>query len=340
MVVGGTVMDITSTFNRDTWVDINAPSTFLHTSCQGVVRQSLGGVGRNVAEAAFRAGAQTVLVSAVGNDLAANVMMDRLERIGMRSEGIHIYDGETTAIYNALHAPDGQLISAVADMNVFKRITVSQVMEAVKSYSPSLICCDGNLEPPVLSETARIADKLNIPVHFEPTSVPKSLKVFHDPATVLAGCFKSISPNQHELVAMSNAALKALPVIEDKLMTDKITQDQLQRLPNIAKDCLPYAFHLSHYFRAIITKLGDHGCLVTGQSNGRPIFHYFEAHKIPGQIKSVTGAGDSFVGVFLAQINDKLHCLEQLDSPCWPDIIYQSQNAAIRTLQSHDAVAA
>lgn len=47
----------------------------------------------------------------------------------------------------------------------------------------------------------------------------------------------------------------------------------------------------------------------------------------------------SFVGVFLAHVNNKLQCLEQLEDPYWGDLIYYSQNAAIRTLQSHDAVA-
>ncbi|KAM3579492.1 hypothetical protein VKS41_007948 [Umbelopsis sp. WA50703] len=127
MVIGGTVMDITSTFSVESGVDIVAPPSFLYTSCAGVVRQSLGGVGRNVAEAAYRAGSDTLMVSAVGDDLASNMIMEGLAEIGMRVDGIRKYGGESTAIYNALHSPDGQLISAVADMNVFKRIETEQV---------------------------------------------------------------------------------------------------------------------------------------------------------------------------------------------------------------------
>lgn len=213
-------------------------------------------------------------------------------------------------------------------------------MDAINSHKPSLICCDGNLEPTVLCETARVADKLKLPVHFEPTSIPKSLNVFHDPATVLAGSFTSISPNQHELIAMSNTARNLLPSNNDNHILDQITKPELKGLPRIAIDCLPYAFHLATYFRVIITKLGEHGCLVTGQSNGKPVLRYYKAHEIQAdQIKSVTGAGDSFVGVFLAHVNHNLHCLKQLESPDWDDIVYYSQKAAIRTLQSHDAVA-
>ncbi|KAG2174441.1 hypothetical protein INT44_006704 [Umbelopsis vinacea] len=340
-------MDITSTFTTETAVDIKSPSSFLHTSCPGTVRQNLGGVGRNVAEAAYRSGTDTLLVSAVGSDLASKILIDGIKKTGMvwphwsisPLSFIDTGNGETTAIYNALHSPDGQLISAVADMNVFKMITSSQVMAALESHSPSLVCCDGNLEPSVLCDTARVASNLNIPVHFEPTSVPKSLKIFEDTATLMAGCFKSISPNQHELIAMSNTAKEVLPEVEEKYKISELTKHQLDGLPEIAIECLPYAFHLSNFFRVIVTKLGEHGCLITGQANGKPILRYFKPHTIrPDQIKSVTGAGDSFVGVMLSHLNRNLYCLEDLEHSCWQDVIHHAQSAAIRTLQSHDAV--
>ncbi|KAI8584452.1 hypothetical protein K450DRAFT_216476 [Umbelopsis ramanniana AG] len=358
MVVGGAVMDITSTFAMETAVDIKSPSSFLHTSCPGTVRQNLGGVGRNVAEAAYRSGTDTLLVSAVGSDLASKILIDGIKKSGMRVEGIRQYGGETTAvgvifqewllvfclimlyqIYNALHSPDGQLISAVADMNVFKMITSSQVLAALESHSPSLVCCDGNLEPNVLCDTARIASNLNIPVHFEPTSIPKSLKIFEDTATLTAGCFKSISPNQHELAAMSNTAREVLPEVEERYKMSELTKHQLDGLPDTAIECLPYALHLSNFFRVIVTKLGEHGCLITGQANGKPVLRYFKPHAIRSdQIKSVTGAGDSFVGVMLSHLNRNLYCLKDLEHPYWQEVIHHAQNAAIRTLQSHDAV--
>jgi hypothetical protein len=217
-----------------------------------------------------------------------------------------------------------------------------KVMSAIELHTPSLICCDGNLEPSVLCDTARVASNLNIPgglgsllmllqlfsslllipilVHFEPTSVPKSIKIFDDPATLLAGSFNSISPNQHELAAMSNTARDVLPEGDENYIIDKVTREQLKGkwrlfhisytlscslidltsdsstgLPDMVKESLPYAFHLSNYFRVIITKLGEHGCLITGQANGKPVLRYFKPHDIlSDQIKSVTGAGDRY----------------------------------------------
>lgn len=61
-------------------------SSILHTSTPGHVRQSLGGVGRNVAEAAWRTGANVKLVSVVGDDLAGESVKQGLKSISMVTE--------------------------------------------------------------------------------------------------------------------------------------------------------------------------------------------------------------------------------------------------------------
>lgn len=45
-----------------------------------------------------------------------------------------------------------------------------------------------------------------IPAFFEPTSVPKSVRLFDFPETVLSGAIRYASPNALELVAMSTRA--------------------------------------------------------------------------------------------------------------------------------------
>lgn len=47
------------------------------------MRQSLGGVGRNVAEAAFRTGGNVHLVSTVGDDLSGEAVLQGMRSIGM-----------------------------------------------------------------------------------------------------------------------------------------------------------------------------------------------------------------------------------------------------------------
>lgn len=75
-MIGGIALDITATVGPSL-------QSILHTSTPGHVKQSLGGVGRNVAEAAWRTGAKVKLVSVVGNDLAGVSVKQGMTAMGM-----------------------------------------------------------------------------------------------------------------------------------------------------------------------------------------------------------------------------------------------------------------
>lgn len=73
--------------------------SILHTSTPGNVKQSLGGVGRNVAEAAWRTGASQVkLVSVVGDDLAGASVKQGMATIGMDTNYIQTLKNQPTAV--------------------------------------------------------------------------------------------------------------------------------------------------------------------------------------------------------------------------------------------------
>lgn len=55
----------------------------MYTSSPGRLKQTLGGVGRNIAEAAFRTGIKTLLVSVVGNDVSGKTVKDQIKEMGM-----------------------------------------------------------------------------------------------------------------------------------------------------------------------------------------------------------------------------------------------------------------
>ena len=87
---------------------------------------TLGGVGRNIAEAAHRtlSGASTnasgdiVLVAPVGNDLFGSVVVGGTRELGMRTDGIVRVDGSRSAVCNMVLDGQGELISGVADMDI------------------------------------------------------------------------------------------------------------------------------------------------------------------------------------------------------------------------------
>lgn len=79
LVIGGIALDITATVGK------TAGKSILHTSTPGKVKHSLGGVGRNVAEAAWRTcgGSNVKLVSVVGDDLAGESVRQGMKTMGM-----------------------------------------------------------------------------------------------------------------------------------------------------------------------------------------------------------------------------------------------------------------
>lgn len=82
-MVGGSVVDITSTLDAFEGVPSNKIENYLNTSSPGIVKISMGGVGRNVAETTFRLGLDPIFVSAVGNDGFGNWFITQLQKIGM-----------------------------------------------------------------------------------------------------------------------------------------------------------------------------------------------------------------------------------------------------------------
>ncbi|KAF9896023.1 hypothetical protein BX616_008296, partial [Lobosporangium transversale] len=53
--------------------------------------------------------------------------------------------GSRTATYTALHDATGNLLSAVADMDVFELLPSVKVKEAIIKHNPKVVCFDANL---------------------------------------------------------------------------------------------------------------------------------------------------------------------------------------------------
>jgi pseudouridylate synthase / pseudouridine kinase len=115
VVVGSAAVDITA---RAATVDA---SLSIHSTSPGNVALSLGGVGRNVAEAAHRVIAKphaVQLISAIGVDSFGRLMHDETARIGMRTDGLVEVPSARTAVCNMVLDGKGDLVSGVADMDV------------------------------------------------------------------------------------------------------------------------------------------------------------------------------------------------------------------------------
>ena len=102
----------------------------LKTTSKGAVRTSLGGVGRNVAEAAYRLlprpDSDVLLVSPVGQDQFQSQIQAAMGNIGMRTDGLVQVEGRTPVI-NMVLLGDGSLIGGVADISIAEKISSREV---------------------------------------------------------------------------------------------------------------------------------------------------------------------------------------------------------------------
>ena len=112
-------------------------SDSIHSTVPGSISLTLGGVGRNLAEAAHRVlrsqsqppngAGSVVLVSAIGNDAFGKLLVQAMEGMGMRTDGLVRLDGARSAICNMVLDSTGGLTTGVADTD----ITLSLDREAV-----------------------------------------------------------------------------------------------------------------------------------------------------------------------------------------------------------------
>ena len=125
-----------------------------HTSNPGVVTQRPGGVGRNIAEAIARVagggGAPPLLVSAVGADLPGDALIADCKNAGVDTRGVRRDGSLRTAVYAAMLEEEGELLSAVADMEVMDSLSADDFGGfAPQIEAAPLVVADANLSPEV-----------------------------------------------------------------------------------------------------------------------------------------------------------------------------------------------
>lgn len=110
----------------------------MQSTSPGEVAMTLGGVGRNIAEAAHRRlisyseklneTASALLVSPIGDDSFGRVISDHMDGMGMRTDGLVVRaEGARSAVCNMVLDSGGNLIGGVADMDIIQSLKGDQV---------------------------------------------------------------------------------------------------------------------------------------------------------------------------------------------------------------------
>lgn len=296
IVVGCAAVDITSQPLTD--LDLGHQST-----SPGKVSISLGGVGRNIAEAAHRVlssygsefSTATLLVSPVGDDSFGRLLSEETRMLGMRTDGLIPVHGGRSSVCSLLLERSGGLRAGVADMDLIRNMDGHLAREIILAHKPKLLAVDGNLSPETLKVVVSECLRNGVDVFFEPTSVVKSASIL--PA--IAGNLNQLawspiafaSPNLLELTHLYQQAQFLDLTSHDRwwqvldglglgskfrtdldLLSRRNASDQDTSRGNLGflveKGVAQMAINLLPFFRHLVIKCGDLGVIVVSHFMG------------------------------------------------------------------------
>ncbi|OCB88300.1 hypothetical protein A7U60_g4502 [Sanghuangporus baumii] len=182
IVVGAAAVDVTGRVSR------GLVRVISQTTAPGTVVLTVGGVARNMAEAAHRVlssgpDAQpdaTLLVSPIGRkDEFSSFIVDEHDLLGMRHDGLLRTSEHRTAVCDMVLDASGALVGGVADMDIIHNVPESAVLDRIRDENPALVVVDGNLSQTTISSILKYCwNRSNpIPSFFEPTSISKSSSI-------------------------------------------------------------------------------------------------------------------------------------------------------------------
>ncbi|KAJ2453661.1 hypothetical protein EV183_002065 [Coemansia sp. RSA 2336] len=338
LVVGCAAMDIVSKIqaNGDSRLEMG-------TSYPGAVSASVGGVGHNIACAAHLLGADTALLATLGNDMYGTSIKADMQALGMDTHFLQYKSSAHTAVCKMIYESSGELLIAVADMQINSLLSSQNIDEAFDKLNPGVVALDANIDTRAIASVLEAAKRFNACVVFEPTSVPKCTKVLAALALVkeqepdIGNLVHMLTPNVLELKKLAQLALE-LGLVADKpeyrAVKCSTTLDQC-----VVEDMLT----LHPLFPIIIVKLGKEGAAVVSPSAENTVdIRHIQAHK-PRAVKNTNGAGDSMVGALLAQLHKHQLLLTAtgnfaLASRDIDTMVDRAQRAAIKSIESPLAV--
>ncbi|KAG6415014.1 hypothetical protein SASPL_122415 [Salvia splendens] len=244
VVIGGMVLDVNAT---------PAAATNRGTTAPGKIRYALGGVARNIAECMSKLGAKPYMISAVGFDLAGNMLLEPWRAAGLSVEGIKRSKDIETATVCIIFDGRGELAAAVASVESIEKFVTPEWISNFKINicSAPVMMVDANLSRPALLASCQIAAECVTPIWFEPVSVTKSKRI-----ASIAKLITYTSPNEDELIAMANALSSSdrfLPVQKD----GKSDRTSIKSLFERLKPAIWVL--LEEGIKVVLVTLGPHG---------------------------------------------------------------------------------
>lgn len=227
-----------------------------------------GGKGANAAVAAARAGADVLLIGAVGADDTGRAALDELRAEGVRVDGVAVLDGVPTGVALIVVDAAGEnqiAVGAGANAGVER----DQVRAALVDALPHTDCVLVSTEIPLAAVVVAVetATAVGVPCVLNPAPVLPGLAGLLVPRPGLHGPL--LTPNVGELAALTGPGPTGVRAVGLAARTEA----------------------------PVVVTLGGEGALVV--EPGGMVEHLPPR---PTTVCDTTGAGDTFNGVFAAQL--------------------------------------
>ena len=296
LVLGASIVDIFGFCGR---------SYAQRDSIPGHIKISFGGVCRNIAENLARVGINTQFISTLGDDENGKSILEHSRKLGYNMENSLFLEGESTPTYLAILNHQGEMESAVVDMESLNKMDEAFVdgkHEVFENAEYTIVDSDN----PILLEYILKKYQGKSKFILDPVSAKKAKKIRH-----LVKYFHTIKPNRFETEALCGFKIETNDDLR-KAGRFFIEQGVKNVFISLDADGIYY-----------ITSEGEEGTLACCE---------------PIDVKNVTGAGDSFVaGIGYGYMNN-LNIKDTLKYSVAMSIITITHEETINPKMSHELV--
>ncbi len=240
----------------------------------GVVRNSVGGVARNIAENLACLEVPTVLLTALGRDVEGERVFAHCLDHDIDCKHLLMINGARTGTYLSLLKPNGELLAAIGDFDIMRQVNSAYLLENEELLAGSdMVVIDATLDEAALHTLFEIAER-----HW--------LRVCADPTTPILAA--KIRPYLHQLHLVVPNAIETAVLCElsEPVRDREAGIAAARRLVNLGA-------HI-----AVVT-MGEQGLAYADGSGGGFI------RAVSTQVVDSTGAGDALTGaVIFGLLND------------------------------------
>lgn len=194
VVIGGTNIDI---------IGIPKNKLIYHDSNIGNVKTSLGGVGRNIGENLSKLGANTHLISVIGDDHYGELIKEHSEEIGLNIGNSLTLEGEATSVYLSILDEEGDMEIALSSMDNIEKMDIGFIETKREIIENSKVCViDTNIPKATIEYILKNYKATDF--FLDTVSTEKAKKVID-----LISYFHTIKPNKIEAEKLSGIEIKS-----------------------------------------------------------------------------------------------------------------------------------